>query len=69
MGHLPQADSSDLPAIATHAGIFAAIDFQINNFTALPVCVRTRTDRSVEILDDVLPCTPYSNFSLWPCGI
>jgi hypothetical protein len=33
----------------------ALIGFQINNFTAL----------SVEILDNVRPRTPYSDFSLW----
>ncbi len=36
-----------------------SIELQITNFTAL----------SVEILDDVLTSTPYSNFSLYPCEI
>ncbi len=38
---------------------YVPIDFQINDFTTL----------SVEILDDVPACTPYSDFSLWPCEI
>ena len=38
---------------------YVPIDFQINDFTAL----------SVEILDDVPACTPYSGFSLCPCEI
>jgi hypothetical protein len=35
------------------------IDLHINNCTAL----------SVKILDNVPQCTPYSNFSLYPCAI
>ncbi len=39
--------------------IIKAIDRHINNCTAL----------SGKTLDDVLQCTPYSDFSLWPCEI
>ena len=35
------------------------IDLHINNCTAL----------SVKILDNVPRCTPYPNFSLYPCAI
>jgi hypothetical protein len=56
-------NASTVPLVTTHPEgrrwIRRAIDLHINNCTAL----------SVKILDNVPQCTPYSDFSLYPCAI